>query len=56
MLYKDKLFGIWEPTLGKQVEKDAEFLMPKKTQDEQINKLMPEEKGKFEQKNTGYQQ
>ena len=46
-----KLFGVFEPTISKDVEATSEMLgvNNKKSQDEQVNELMPEEMEQFEQ-------
>ena len=46
-LYKDKLFGIFEPTITKDVEATQELLGVNKQEDEQMQ--MPEELEQFEQ-------
>ena len=54
-LYKDRLFGVFAPTVSQDVEetvqlgRDIGSFVQGKSQDEQMNELMPEETGTFEQ-------
>ena len=54
-LYKDRLFGVFAPTVSQDVEETVQLghdigsFIQGKSQDEQMNELMPEETGTFEQ-------
>ena len=44
-----KIFGIFEPTISKEAESISSIFGDKKSQDKQVNELMPEEMEQFEQ-------